>query len=96
MVVDYDLFDRKIYWIDVVLKLVVRVFFNGFFVEVVVYNKVEGFEGLVVDYIEWNLYWIDVGICKIEVVCLDGLFRRSFIILGIESLRVIIFNIVER
>lgn len=39
------------------------------------------------------MYWLDVGIERIEVFRLDGLFRRGFIIMNIEKLRLIVFNI---
>ena len=94
--VDYDPLERKIYWTDVVLKLVARAFPNGSSVEVVAYSNVEGPEGLAVDYIERNVYWTDAGTRRIEVARLDGSSRRSLITSAIESPVAIILDIAER
>lgn len=74
LVLDFDVFNNYIYWIDVSLKIISCVFMNGSLVEYVVEFGFDYFEGMVVDWMGKNFYWVDIGINRIEVVWLDGQF----------------------
>lgn len=92
--VDYDPVEGKIYWTDVILKLVARAFPNGSSVEVIVDNlTIPG--GLALDNVGRNLYWTDEGASKIEVAHLDG-SSRSLILHSIEEPRAILLDAAGR
>lgn len=62
--------------------------------EVVIRIGVYYLDGIVVDWIVWNLYWIDIGIDRIEVARLNGIFRRVLISDDLDEFRVIVLDLV--
>lgn len=71
-VLDFDVIDNWIYWIDILFKIISRVFMNGSVLEYVVEFGLDYLEGMVVDWFGKNLYWVDIGMNWIEVLKLDG------------------------
>lgn len=94
--VDYDPVEGKVYWTDVILKLVARAFLNGSSVEVIAHINVDAPKGLAVDYVGRTIYWTDEGTSKIEVAKLDGSSRRGLITSNIERPKAILLDIGER
>jgi len=94
--VDYDQVEGKVYWTDVILKLVARAFPNGSSAEVIAHFNVDSPLGLAVDYVGRNVYWTDERNNKIEIAKLDGSSRRSLFTSSIERPIAIVLDIRER
>ena len=73
--VDYDYQDLMVYWSDVTLRTISRAFLNGSDSRVVV-SGLGSPQGLAVDGVARNLYFTDVDRNTLEVVNLNGSFRR--------------------
>lgn len=89
---DFDFVDDWVYWLDVVCGLIVSVYFNVILVKILFCCNVKNFEGLVIDYVGWNIYWIDIGINRIEVGWFDGMSRKLLIKDGFDKFWVIFFD----
>ena len=76
---DIDFREDRIYWTDVYLDTISRVFINGSSPEILVTENVSNSEGLAVDPLGGNIYWTDAGVPKIEVSRLDGAMRKTLI-----------------
>jgi len=96
LAVDYDPVEGKVYWTDLILKLVARAFPNGSSVEVIAHINVDTPAGLAVDHFGRNIYWTDEATSRIEVAKLDGSSRRGVITSDIERPRAILLDIGER
>ena len=92
---DIDLRDNRIYWTDVTLNTISRVFINGSSPEVLVTVNVSNSDGLAVDPLGGNMYWTDTGIDKIEVSRLDGSMRKTLIDQNLDEPRDIILDLNE-
>jgi len=92
---DLDISDNRIYWTDVTLNTISRVFVNGSSPEVLVLANVSSPEGLAVDPLGGNIYWTDTGLDKIEVSRLDGSMRKTLIDQNLDEPRDIILDLNE-
>ena len=90
---DMDIQDNRIYWTDVTLNTISRVFINGSSPEVLVTVNVSNPDGLAVDPVGGNMYWTDTGIDKIEVSRLDGSMRKTLIDQNLDEPRCIILDL---
>lgn len=90
---DIDLRDNRIYWTDVTLNTISRVFINGSSPEVLVAVNVSNSDGLAVDPLGGNIYWTDTGVDKIEVSRLDGSMRKTLIDQNLDEPRDIILHL---
>ncbi|KAJ8023914.1 Low-density lipoprotein receptor-related protein 4 [Holothuria leucospilota] len=69
---DYHIEHELIFWSDVTLDRIKRVFTNGTGIMDVISSGLDSPGGLAVDWIGNKLYWADSGTSKIEVSKLDG------------------------
>ena len=92
---DLDITEDRVYWTDVSLNTISRVFINGSSPEVVVSQNVHTPDGLAVDPVGGNIYWTDTGTNKIEVSRMDGSIRKTLISQGLDNPRDIIVDIVD-
>ena len=90
---DIDLRENRIYWTDIGLNTISRVFINGSSAEVLLTVNVSNSEGLAVDPVGGNMYWTDTGIDKIEVSRLDGSMRKTLIDQNLDKPRDIILDL---
>ena len=90
---DMDIRDKRIYWTDVTLNTISRVFVNGSSPEILVSVNVSSPDGLAVDPLGGNIYWTDTGIDKIEVSRLDGSMRKTLIGQNLDEPRDIILDL---
>ncbi|XP_050531547.1 low-density lipoprotein receptor-related protein 6 isoform X2 [Daktulosphaira vitifoliae] len=74
--IDIDISNKRVYWADIKLKTINRVFLNGSTPERIIEFGLQSPEGLAVDWIGENLYWCDSGTRRIEVARLDGNMRK--------------------
>ncbi|VVC34410.1 Hypothetical protein CINCED_3A006647 [Cinara cedri] len=74
--VDVHIANKRVYWADIKLKTINRVFLNGSMPERIITFGLQSPEGLAVDWIGGNLYWCDSGTKRIEVSRLDGTMRK--------------------
>jgi len=89
---DMDIRDNRIYWTDVTLNTISRVFIDGSSPEVLVSVNVSSPDGLAVDPLGGNIYWTDFDIDKIEVSRLDGSMRKTLIDQNLDKPRDIILD----
>ncbi|XP_002741307.2 prolow-density lipoprotein receptor-related protein 1-like [Saccoglossus kowalevskii] len=78
--VDYDAREKRIYWTDVKLNAIKRVFINGTGIESIV-SGVSNPHGLAIDWISRNIYWTSYDNSKkaINVAKLDKTYRNSIV-----------------
>ena len=88
-----DIIENRIYWTDIGLNTISRVFINGSSPEVIVSQNVYNSYGLAVDPLGRNIYWTDTYANKIEVSRLDGTMRKTLIDQGLDVPRDIILDI---
>ena len=74
--IDFDLSENRIYWTDVKLKTITRVFINGSDIEKIVDLGLESPEGIAFDWIAHNLYWSDTITRRIEMIRIEGGSRK--------------------
>lgn len=51
------------------------------------------FDGIVVDWIYYNIYWIDIGYNIIEVVFVDGFMKKILVDKDLDELRFIVVDL---
>lgn len=68
--------ENRIYWTDVKLKTITRVFINGSDIEKIVDLGLEAPEGIAFDWIADNLYWSDTITRRIEMMRIEGGSRK--------------------
>jgi len=90
---DLDITDNRIYWTDVTLNTISRVFINGSSPEVIISLDVFTPDGLAVDPLGGNIYWTDTGTNKIEVSRMDGTMRKTLIDQDLDQPRDIILDL---
>ena len=90
---DLDLTENRIYWTDVTLNTISRVFINGSSPEVIVSENIYIPDGLAVDPLGGNIYWSDTGTNKIEVSRRDGTMRKTLISNNLDEPRDIILDL---
>ena len=88
-----DITENRIYWTDVTLNTISRVFINGSSPEVIIADNVYTPDGLAVDPLGRNIYWTDTGTNKIEVSRMDGTMRKTLISQGLDEPRDIILDL---
>ncbi|XP_077997711.1 prolow-density lipoprotein receptor-related protein 1-like [Glandiceps talaboti] len=78
--VDFDAVEQRIYWSDIKLNAIKRVFINGSGIETVIHRAPNPY-GLAIDWISRNLYWSSYDSNKqaINVAKLDGSFRNTIV-----------------
>ena len=76
---DLDITENRIYWTDINLNTISRVFINGSSPEIIVSEDVYSTYGLAVDPLGRNIYWTDTYASKIEVSRMDGTMRKTLI-----------------
>ena len=91
---DLDLTENRIYWTDVTLNTISRVFINGSSPEVLVSQNIYSPDGLAVDPLGGNIYWTDTGTNKIEVSRKDGTMRKTLISSNLDQPRDIILDLI--
>ncbi|XP_011066151.1 PREDICTED: low-density lipoprotein receptor-related protein 6 isoform X2 [Acromyrmex echinatior] len=74
--IDFDLSENRIYWTDIKLKTITRVFINGSDIEKIVDLGLESPEGIAFDWIAHNLYWSDTITRRIEMIRIEGGSRK--------------------
>lgn len=77
--VDYDPVDDFIYWSDDEVKKIQRARRNASDQQDVVVSDIENPDGIALDWIARNLYWTDAGTDRIEVMRVEGGFRKVII-----------------
>ena len=92
---DFDLTENRIYWTDVTLNTISRVFINGSSPEVLVSEYIYSPDGLAVDPLGGNIYWTDTGTNKIEVSRKDGTMRKTLISSDLDEPRDIILDLTD-
>ena len=92
---DFDLTENRIYWTDVTLNTISRVFVNGSSPEVLVSENIYSPEGLAFDPLGGNIYWTDTGTNKIEVSRKDGTMRKTLISSDLDEPRDIILDLTD-
>ncbi|XP_064599623.1 nidogen-1-like isoform X3 [Liolophura sinensis] len=90
--VDFDCYERFIYWTDVSEGTISRARTDGSDAEVLVSDGLSSPEGVAVDWLSRNLYWTDSGVDRIEVARLDGTYRRTLFDQGLVNPRSIVLN----
>lgn len=90
---DLDIRDNRIYWTDVTLNTISRVFINGSSPEIIISLDVFTPDGLAVDPLGGNIYWTDTGTNKIEVSRMDGTMRKTLIDQDLDQPRDIILDL---
>ena len=90
-----DLTEKRIYWTDVTLNTISRVFINGSSPEVLVSEDIYSPDGLAVDPLGGNIYWSDTGTNKIEVSRKDGTMRKTLISDNLDEPRDIILDLAK-
>lgn len=88
-----DIIENRIYWTDVTLNTISRVFINGSSAEVIVSDNVYSPDGLAVDPLGRNIYWTDTGTNKIEVSRMNGTMRKILISQNLDKPRDIILDL---
>lgn len=88
-----DITENRIYWTDVTLNTISRVFINGSSPEVIIADNVYTPDGLAVDPLGRNIYWTDTGTNKIEVCRMDGTMRKTLISQDLDEPRDIILDL---
>jgi len=68
--------ENRIYWTDIKLKTITRVFINGSDIEKIVDLGLESPEGIALDWIAHNLYWSDTITRRIEMIRIEGGSRK--------------------
>ena len=90
-----DIKELRIYWTDVTLNTINRVFLNGSSPELIVSKNVYSPEGLAVDPLGRNIYWTDTGTNKIEVSRMDGSMRKTLISHNLDQPRDLILDYIK-
>ena len=88
-----DIIENRIYWTDINLNTISRVFMNGSSPEVIVSDNVYDSYGLAVDPLGRNIYWTDTYANKIEVSTMDGTMRKTLIYQDLDNPRDIILDL---
>lgn len=88
---DVDIEDNRIYWTDISLNTISRVFISGSSPEIIA--NASSPEGLAVDPLGGNMYWTDTSVDKIEVSRLDGTMRKTLIDQNLDQPRDIILDL---
>ncbi|XP_036394518.1 low-density lipoprotein receptor-related protein 2 [Megalops cyprinoides] len=76
---DFDHYERRLYWIDTGVGHIERMFFDGTGREVVVDHDVPNAEGLAIDWVGRKMYWVDAYHDALHVAELDGRFRKKLL-----------------
>ena len=92
---DLDPTENRIYWTDVTLNTISRVFINGSSPEVLMSENIYSPDGLAVDPLGGNIYWSDTGTNKIEVSRKDGTMRKTLIYSNLDEPRDIILDLTK-
>ncbi|XP_035692507.1 low-density lipoprotein receptor-related protein 6-like [Branchiostoma floridae] len=82
---DLDISDNRIYWADVNLNTISRVYMNGSSAEKIVQSGLDSPQSIAVDWVAQNLYWADTGTDRIEVARLDGSSRKVLVWQDLKS-----------
>uniref|UniRef100_A0A2S2P0K4 Low-density lipoprotein receptor-related protein 6 n=2 Tax=Schizaphis graminum TaxID=13262 RepID=A0A2S2P0K4_SCHGA len=90
--VDVDIKNKRVYWTDIKLKTINRVYLNGSMAERIITFGLQSPEGLAVDWIGGNLYWCDSGTKRIEVSRLDGTMRKVLLWNDIKNPKNLLLN----
>ncbi|MEQ2208192.1 hypothetical protein XENOCAPTIV_018968, partial [Xenoophorus captivus] len=77
--VDYDDYEKWIYWLDVGAGKIERKRFDGSNRQTLVDHNIRGVEGLVVDWVGRKLYWVDSYYSSIHVMELDGRYQKKLV-----------------
>ncbi|XP_054913786.1 low-density lipoprotein receptor-related protein 2 isoform X1 [Poeciliopsis prolifica] len=77
--VDYDDYEKWIYWLDVGAGKIERMRFDGTGRETLVAHNIGGAEGLVVDWVGRKLYWVDSFYSSVHVMELDGRYQKKLV-----------------
>ncbi|MEQ2184541.1 hypothetical protein GOODEAATRI_009041, partial [Goodea atripinnis] len=77
--VDYDDYEKWIYWLDVGAGKIERKRFDGSNRQTLVDHNIGGAEGLVVDWVGRKLYWVDSYYSSIHVMELDGRYQKKLV-----------------
>uniref|UniRef100_A0A3Q2DFF2 Low density lipoprotein receptor-related protein 2b n=1 Tax=Cyprinodon variegatus TaxID=28743 RepID=A0A3Q2DFF2_CYPVA len=76
--VDYDDYEKWIYWLDVGAGKIERLHFDGTKRETLLDHDISGAEGLAVDWVG-KLYWVDSYYSSIHVMELDGRYQKKLV-----------------
>lgn len=91
--IDFDWSEKRLYWTEGLRpSRVMRAFFNGTGVEVVLESGLSIVEGLAVDWVGRNLYLADRIQDKVFVSTLDGRHMKSLIFDGLQEPRAVIVD----
>ncbi|CAH2009921.1 unnamed protein product [Acanthoscelides obtectus] len=98
---DYDWSTQCLYWSDVTsygssIKRLCDYKKNSTEVEMLHSSTLQNPDGLAVDWVGRNLYWVDKGLDTIEVVTLDGKYRRMLYSKGLEEPRALAVDPINR
>ncbi|XP_045116095.1 low-density lipoprotein receptor-related protein 4-like isoform X2 [Portunus trituberculatus] len=85
--IDFHYEHRIIYWSDVTLDVIMRVFMNGTGEMAIVRGGLRMPSGVGVDWVNDHVYWLDGITMRIEVANLDGSCRRPLIWSNLEKPR---------
>ncbi|XP_015230707.1 PREDICTED: low-density lipoprotein receptor-related protein 2-like [Cyprinodon variegatus] len=77
--VDYDDYEKWIYWLDVGAGKIERLHFDGTKRETLLDHDISGAEGLAVDWVGRKLYWVDSYYSSIHVMELDGRYQKKLV-----------------
>lgn len=86
---DYDVVDKKMYWMDDDLHVIKRSRLDGSMQETIVSTQVDHPDGIAIDWIARNLYWTDAGTDRIEVARLNGDSRKILLSVDLDQPRAI-------
>lgn len=90
---DMDITENRIYWTDIRLHTISRVFINGSSPEVIISESVYDSYGLAVDPLGRNIYWTETTANTIEVSRMDGTMRKVLIHQDLDDPRDIILDL---
>uniref|UniRef100_A0A3P8ZIX3 EGF-like domain-containing protein n=1 Tax=Esox lucius TaxID=8010 RepID=A0A3P8ZIX3_ESOLU len=76
---DFDHYEKRLYWLDAGLGQIERMRFDGSERETIVNDNLVGAEGLALDWVGRKLYWVESYYGALHVSELDGRFQKKLL-----------------